>query len=777
MFMKLLIILILTLSFLIIFYYNNFNDKKHIYNHLLYHRPLNTHFIVIVFGTRPEAVKMIPIIKELKCNKKFFCFTINTGQHKKMINQILESLNMSDFIDIELNIMRNNQSLFELTSRTILELNKIFSLIHPDVLIVQGDTTTSFAAALSAFYQKIPVFHVEAGLRTHNLYSPFPEEFNRIAIDDIAEIFFASTEIAANNLLRENKNPKNIFVTGNTVVDTLKLTLNNTSPSNYIQWLLKETDQRCKSKNRCKIILLTCHRRENFFKPISNIIKAVQKLLEQLNDIVIILPFHLNPNVRESIRIALPKVVYNDIINNKVINNNNYIYLNRLLLIKPLNYIDLIHLQSLSYFIMTDSGGIQEEGVSIGKPILILRENTERPEAVISGSAIIVGTDQEKIYNTATLLLKNESLYNQMSKPHNVYGSGNSSKIIVNLIEDYFNNKLYDSYYNFSSQLNKLNYSQIISRFDYSVSNSVNNFQFDLVIVLTVWKRNNLERQLMQIRRQSILKNKKTNIIVFQNSNHVNVDEIILKWEKPDVFKDLVKITFIKSPIETGYFGRFLSPLTSFVKSNSYFIICDDDIIWGDRYFENMLRVVDEGFLATRNGRIISKNYKELLPAPAFKRDLQVCFNEDIEYDFGGHIWAGRISWLRKAWTHIPISIENSEDFWISATLKAFYNISTRTPKCPCPKGKIKIINPELCAASDTSASYHENNIIGKISVHHSIRKKLIKETSIQFNYKPLILTNPKICFKIKKKFQFGNKTHPIFNLSDNLWKNVLFWQ
>jgi len=434
--------IILCFSFLIIFYYLNFYEKKHIYNNLLSHRPLNTHFIVIVFGTRPEAVKMIPIIKELKNNKKFFCLVINTGQHTKLINQILESLNMNDYIDIELNIMKNNQTLSELTSKTLLELNKIFSLTHPDVVIVQGDTTTSFVAALSAFYQKIPVFHVEAGLRTHNLYSPFPEEFNRIAIDDISELFFASTEIAANNLLRESKNPHQIFVTGNTVVDILKLTLNNTSPSNYIHWLLKESKQRCKYQNKCKIILLTCHRRENFFKPISNILKAVQRLLENINDIVIILPFHLNPNVRESIKNGLPKVVYNDILNNKLISNNNYTYLNRLLLIKPLNYIDLIHLQSLSFFIMTDSGGIQEEGVSIGKPILILRENTERPEAVMSGSAILVGTDPEKIYNFASLLLKNESLYNEMSQPHNVYGAGNSSKIIVNLIESYFENKL-----------------------------------------------------------------------------------------------------------------------------------------------------------------------------------------------------------------------------------------------------------------------------------------------------------------------------------------------
>lgn len=772
---KLLIILFFLFSLLIIIYYKNFFDNIYIYNNLVSHRPLNTHFIVIIFGTRPEAVKMIPIIKELKNNKKFFCITINTGQHKKMINQILESLNMSGYIDIVLNVMKNNQTLSELTSRTISELTKIFSLIHPDAVIVQGDTTTSFAAALSSFYQKIPVFHVEAGLRTNDLYSPFPEELNRIAIDDISTLFFASTELAAFNLIKENKNHHNIFVTGNTVVDTLKITLKNTSPSNYLKWLFKESNSRCKYKNNCKIILLTCHRRENFFTPISNILKAVQRLLKEINDIVIILPFHLNPNVKESIKIGLPEVVYNDIINNKVIKNNNYIYLNRLLLIKPLNYIDLVHLQSSCFLIMTDSGGIQEEGVSIGKPILILREKTERPEAVISGSAIIVGTNPEKIYYFASLLLKNETLYSQMAQPHNVYGYGNSSKIIVNFIELFFDNKFLDSNCNISNILNNYNYSQIISNFDYSVSNSLNYFQFDLIVVLTVWKRNNLNKQLMQIKRQSILKTKKTNIIVFQNSNHVNIDDIISKWQKTDMFNNFIKITFIKSPIETGCFGRFLSPLTSPVTSNSYFIICDDDIIWGDRYFENMLRVVDEGYLATSNGRLINENYEEFFPPPVFNMNIQVCFNDDIEYDFGVHIWAGRISWLRKAWTHIPVSIENSEDFWLSATLKSFYNISTRTPKCPCPNEGI--INPDLCAASDMSAMNHENGKIGNSFVNHTIRTNLMKATSIKFNYKPLILSDPKIADKIKNKFKFGNTTHPFFNLTDNLWKDFLFWQ
>ena len=240
------------------------------------------------------------------------------------------------------------------------------------------------------------------------------------------------------------------------------------------------------------------------------------------------------------------------------------------------------------------------------------------------------------------------------------------------------------------------------------------------------------------------------------------------------MFTEKVNITFIKSPIETGYFGRFIIPLISTVTHNSYFIICDDDVIWGDRYFENMIRVVNEGSLATRNGRIITKNYEEFSPVEnAWKEKIQVCYNEDIEYDFGGHIWAGRISWLRKTWMHIPISIENSEDFWISAVLKSFYNISTKTPKCPCPQGNYSIV-PDLCAASDKSASFHEDAKIGNSSATHLLRNELIRKTSIQFKYDPLIFHNHDYVNNIYKKFVYGNS---LFDLKDPLWKDVLYWQ
>ena len=695
-----------------------------------------------------------------------------------MMQQILESFNIDNTIDFNLNLMNQNQSLSKLTSKTISELEKVYSLINPDSIIVQGDTTTGLAAAICAFYQKIPIFHVEAGLRTHNLYFPFPEEFNRVTIDDISTLYFAATDWAANNLLKENKNTSNIFVTGNTIVDSLQLTRNNTSPSIKIKKIIEQAKLSCTSKVSCKILLLTCHRRENYFKPIYNILNAIQELLKNFNDIAVIFPFHLNPNVKQSIKDAIPNIVYEEIINRKKITNKNYLHLNRLLMIPPLNYIDLIYLESESYFIMSDSGGIQEEAVSIGKPILILREYTERPEAVKSGSAFLTGTSFNRIYFYANLLLRNKYIYNKMSKSKNIYGKGNSRIIISQIIENYFYNNRQNSIYSY-----KNNFTGILSNYDNSIVNNINtNISyiqkdiFDIVIVLTIWKRNNLERQLIQVKNQSILKNKKTNIIIFQNSYHIDIQNIVNRWKNSNSFSENVALTYIQSPIETGYFGRFIIPLTSSVSSDSYFFICDDDIIWGNKYFENMIRVVDGGALATRNGRIIKKNYIETSQVyKAWNKNIQVCFDEDIEYDFGGQIWAGRISWLRKAWNHIPISIQNSEDFWISAVLKTFYNIPTKTPKCPCPEGKP--IMPDMCAASDSNANVHDDAKIGKIASSHNIRKELMKKTANRFNYQLLIKSKPEYVRSIHKKFVYGSQKNPLFNLSDAIWKDVLFWQ
>ena len=232
-------------------------------------------------------------------------------------------------------------------------------------------------------------------------------------------------------------------------------------------------------------------------------------------------------------------------------------------------------------------------------------------------------------------------------------------------------------------------------------------------------------------------------------------------------------LTHIQSPIETGYYGRFLIPLTSPVTNYAYFIICDDDVIWGDRYFENMLRVVNSGSLATRNGRILTNKFSEIAKALGVKK--HICYDEDIEFDFGGHLWAGKIDWLRKAWTHIPISIENSEDFWISAVLKSFHNISTKIPKCPCPKDN-DIIIPDLCAVSDESALNHIDAKIGENKVSHNIRNILMRKMTNKYNYPLLNSIKPEYVSKMHLIYVYGNK-RPLFNLSDDLWKGAAYWQ
>ena len=728
--------------------------------------------LVVIFGTRPEVIKLIPLIKELNSKEKFNVITINTGQHKEMTNQILKSFKLDKSIDFNLNIMEKNQSLTKLTSKVILELEKIYTLINPNAVIVQGDTTTAYAASICAFYQKIPIFHIEAGLRTHNLFSPFPEEFNRKSIDILSNLYFASTNWAASNLLKENLTKEHIFITGNTVVDSLFLTLNNTSPSKYIKELIYNSENLCVSQSKCKIILLTCHRRENY-NSIPNILFAIFQLLRDNDDIVIIFPFHLNPNIKQSIKSKIPEFVYNGITNGKKFTNEKYLHLNRFLMISPLDYIDLIHLQANSYFIMTDSGGIQEEGVSLGKPILILRKTTERPEAIESGCALLVGTDSVNIYNSANKLINNANLYNNMAQPHYVFGRGNSSRIISQIIENYF----YDDQSTNSTildKLNKFNYSQTLTNYDKLISlNEKSDDLFDVVIVLTVWKRNNLEKQLLQVKRQSIIKHKKIHLIIFQNSEHIDVKDIITKWKKNNMLPENIILTHIQSPIETGYYGRFLIPLTSPVTNFAYFIICDDDVIWGDRYFENMLRVVNSGSLATRNGRILTNKFSEIAKALGVKK--HICYDEDIEFDFGGHLWAGKIDWLRKAWTHIPISIENSEDFWISAVLKSFHNISTKIPKCPCPKDN-DIIIPDLCAVSDESALNHIDAKIGENKVSHNIRNILMRKMTNKYNYPLLNSIKPEYVSKMHRIYVYGNK-RPLFNLSDDLWKGAAYWQ
>ncbi len=370
--------------------------------------------ILIVFGTRPEAIKMAPLIKEFKKNKKFNLKVCVTGQHREMLDQVLEIFEIQS--DYDLDIMKTGQDLYDITSKVLLGLKGILLEFKPNMVLVHGDTTTTMTASLAAFYQKIKVGHIEAGLRTNNIYSPFPEEVNRQLVGSIATYHFAPTIASKNNLLKENKKEENIIVSGNTVIDALFLALEKIENNKKLKEKIENTIslKYNLNKNR-KIILVTCHRRENFGQGFVNICEALRKIATSNPNIDIVFPVHLNPNVQKPVKQILTNIL------------NVY-------LIEPLSYENFIYLMSKSYLIITDSGGIQEEAPSLGKPVLVTRDTTERPEAVKAGTVILVGTDKYAIVNEAQSLIDSRDKYELMSKLHNPYGDGEASSKIVNKV-------------------------------------------------------------------------------------------------------------------------------------------------------------------------------------------------------------------------------------------------------------------------------------------------------------------------------------------------------
>ena len=358
--------------------------------------------VMTIFGTRPEAIKMAPLVKELESRKEIKSIVCVTAQHREMLDQVLNIFKIKP--DYDLNIMKQGQSLSEITSRVLLGLEEVIKKEEPNIILVHGDTTTTFAGALAAFYNKVDIGHVEAGLRTYDKYSPFPEEANRIMVDRITDMYFAPTEVSKNNLLKENIDESKIYVTGNTAIDAMKYTISNSYKNSLFDWV-----------GDSKLILLTAHRRENLGEPMYNIFKAVKRLVNDNKDIKVIYPIHLNPLVRK--------------IANEVFEDNE-----RIKLIEPLEVVDFHNFINKSYLILTDSGGIQEEAPSLGKPVLVLRDTTERPEGITAGTLKLVGTNENDIYNEATLLLNNKNEYNKMSKASNPYGDGNTSKYIVDAI-------------------------------------------------------------------------------------------------------------------------------------------------------------------------------------------------------------------------------------------------------------------------------------------------------------------------------------------------------
>ncbi|NBC82496.1 MAG: UDP-N-acetylglucosamine 2-epimerase (non-hydrolyzing) [Bacteroidetes bacterium] len=365
--------------------------------------------ILIVFGTRPEAIKMAPVVREFqKYPDKFKTIVCVTAQHREMLDQVLRIFEIVP--DYDLNLMKPGQDLYDITSRVLLGMRDVMSEIKPDVVFVHGDTTTSSATALTAFYQQIPVAHVEAGLRTNNIYSPWPEEMNRQITGRITTYHFAPTEMAKQNLLKENIAEEKITVTGNTVIDALHIVLdkieNNTQLENEQLEFIQSKGYAINASR--KIILITGHRRENFGQGFVNICEALKEIALKNPDFDVVYPVHLNPNVQTPVRDILKDI------------SNVY-------LIEPLEYLPFVYLMSKSYLIITDSGGIQEEAPSLGKPVLVMRDTTERPEAVEAGTVVLVGTDKQKIVNETIELINNLAYFNKMSKAHNPYGDGEAS--------------------------------------------------------------------------------------------------------------------------------------------------------------------------------------------------------------------------------------------------------------------------------------------------------------------------------------------------------------
>ncbi len=383
--------------------------------------------LLLVFGTRPEAIKMAPLVLEFKKKStEFDTLVCVTGQHREMLDQVLQLFEIKP--DFDLDIMQTNQDLYDITSRILLELRGVLNETKPDFVFVHGDTATSTAAALAAFYKQISVVHIEAGLRTYNIYSPYPEEMNRQITGRIASYHIAPTKLSKENLLKENISEDKIFITGNTVIDALqwvikKIEKNKTTEANTIQTLNDFGYDVGRINRDRKLVLITGHRRENFGSGFISICEAIKELADKYPQVDFVYPMHLNPNVRKPINEIF------ELDKNNLSNKNVFF-------IEPLDYLPFVYLMNKSYLVLTDSGGIQEEAPGLGKPVVVMRDTTERPEAVDAGTVVLVGTDKQKIINTVSNLIESKNLYKKMAQAQNPYGDGKACERIVEIFKN-----------------------------------------------------------------------------------------------------------------------------------------------------------------------------------------------------------------------------------------------------------------------------------------------------------------------------------------------------
>ena len=359
--------------------------------------------IMLVFGTRPEAIKMCPLVNELKARENIKTVVCVTGQHRQMLDMVLDTFKVVP--DYDLSIMKSGQTLFDITTNILNRIGEVLDEVSPDVVLVHGDTSTTFVTALACFYKQIAVGHVEAGLRTYNIYSPYPEEFNRQAVSIIAKYNFAPTELSKTNLIKESKDESNIYVTGNTAIDALKTTVKDNYTHPELDWA-KDS----------RLIMITAHRRENLGEPMHNMFRAIRRVMDEHPDVKAIYPIHMNPVVRLAADEELSRC-------------------DRIHIIEPLEVLDFHNFLARSFMILTDSGGIQEEAPSLGKPVLVMRDTTERPEGIKAGTLKLVGTDEQVIYENFKLLLEDQNAYDAMAKASNPYGDGFACKRIADILE------------------------------------------------------------------------------------------------------------------------------------------------------------------------------------------------------------------------------------------------------------------------------------------------------------------------------------------------------
>ena len=358
--------------------------------------------IMLVFGTRPEAIKMCPLVRELKTRETVQTVVCVTGQHRQMLDQVLDAFQVTP--DYDLSIMKEKQTLFDITTNILNRIKAVLEEVRPDVVLVHGDTSTTFVTALACFYLQIPVGHVEAGLRTYNIYSPYPEEFNRQAVGILSRYNFAPTELSRENLVREGKDPASIFVTGNTAIDALKTTVREDYTHPQLQWA-----------EGSRLILITAHRRENLGEPMKNMFRAIRRVMDEHPDVKALYPIHMNPAVRQTA--------------NEILGGED-----RIRIIEPLEVLDFHNFLARCHLVLTDSGGIQEEAPGLGKPVLVMRDTTERPEGIAAGTLKLVGTDEEVIYRSFKQLLEDPAEYARMSNASNPYGDGFACKRIADIL-------------------------------------------------------------------------------------------------------------------------------------------------------------------------------------------------------------------------------------------------------------------------------------------------------------------------------------------------------